>query len=96
MQRDSRIAVVIPNGPDMATCCLGVMATAICAPLNPAYQASEFRFYLEDLGADAILLPASLDSPAREVASALGISVIDLSVGESEIAGQFSFSSIQQ
>lgn len=93
MQRDSRIAVVIPNGPDMATCCLGVMATAVCAPLNPAYQASEFRFYLEDLGADALLLPAALDSPAREVASELGISVIDLAVGESEIAGQFSFSS---
>jgi hypothetical protein len=28
---------------------LAIAATATAAPLNPAYQAAEFDFYLEDL-----------------------------------------------
>ena len=66
--RDDRVAVVLPNGPDMAVAFAGVAAGATCAPLNPAYRASEFEFYLTDLGAKALLVGSELDSPAREVA----------------------------
>lgn len=37
----TRVAVVLPNGPEMATVFLGTAACAVCAPLNPAYQTAE-------------------------------------------------------
>src|ERR1019366_8063645 len=46
--RDDRIAIVLPNGPWMATAFLGVAAAATSAPLNPGYRADEFDFYLTD------------------------------------------------
>src|ERR1700759_5107933 len=44
-----RIAMVLPNGPIMATTILGVMAQAAAAPLNPRYTAAELEFALSDL-----------------------------------------------
>ena len=44
--RNDRVAVVLPNGPEMAIAFLAVAAGATCAPLNPAYRAEEFGFYL--------------------------------------------------
>src|SRR5690348_705081 len=37
IRRDDRVAVVLPNGPEMAVACLTVATHAGCAPLNPAY-----------------------------------------------------------
>ena len=39
--RHDRVALVLPNGPEMAVAFLAV-AGATCAPLNPAYSADEF------------------------------------------------------
>ena len=86
---NDRVAVVLPNGPEMATAFLSVASCAACAPLNPAYQATEFRFYLQDLGARALMLLADDDSPARGVAAELGVTVIDLQVGHGQPAGHF-------
>src|SRR5690349_8303836 len=44
-----RVAVVLPNGPEMAACFLAVAACAVCAPLNPAYREGEFALYFGDL-----------------------------------------------
>lgn len=49
------------------------------APLNPAYKAEEFDFYLSDLNATAIVLQTGADSPAGTTAEARGIPVIELS-----------------
>ncbi|MDW8445146.1 MAG: hypothetical protein RML45_13470 [Acetobacteraceae bacterium] len=49
------MAIVLPNGPEMAAAFLAVATAATTAPLNPAYREDEFAFYLEDLareGAD--------------------------------------------
>jgi acyl-CoA synthetase (AMP-forming)/AMP-acid ligase II len=83
--RSTRAAVVVPNGPELAATFLGVAACAVCAPLNPAYRREEFEFYLSDLCAEAILLPANTESPAREVAQRLGLNILDL-----DISGQIS------
>jgi hypothetical protein len=48
------------------------------APLNPAYRAQELAFYLEDIRADAVVIDARLDTPAREVARELGVGVFEL------------------
>ena len=41
--RGDRVALVLPNGPEMATAFLGVACGATTAPLNPAYQARGVR-----------------------------------------------------
>ncbi len=86
---DDRVAVVLPNGPEMATAFLSVASCAVCAPLNPAYQAAEFRFYLEDLRARALLLPEGDSSPVRAVAEELGLTVIDVRIDRERPAGCF-------
>ena len=74
----SRVAVVLPNGADMAVAFLGVASCAICAPLNPAYTAAEFRFYLEDTGAKAVLLRRNEQGPVRAVAQAMGLTLLEI------------------
>jgi acyl-CoA synthetase (AMP-forming)/AMP-acid ligase II len=87
--RNERVAMVLPNGPEMAVAFLAVAAGATSAPLNPAYRAAEFDFYLSDLGARALLIHSNMkDSPAREVAQARGIPIIEL-VPEADSAGCF-------
>jgi oxalate---CoA ligase len=86
---DDRVAVVVPNGPEMATAFLAVASCAACAPLNPAYQAAEFHFYLQDLKARALLLLEGDSSPARTVAEELGLTVIDVRIEHERPAGCF-------
>jgi acyl-CoA synthetase (AMP-forming)/AMP-acid ligase II/acyl carrier protein len=76
---DDRVAVVLPNGPGMATAFLGVAAAAACAPLNPTYTAAEFDFYLADLDARAVVVPSGSDSPVREVARKRGVAILEYS-----------------
>jgi len=90
--RGDRVAIVLPNGPEMAVAFLAVAAGATSAPLNPAYRAKEFDFYLEDLSAKALIIHTSLDSPARAVAEARGIPIIELKPVREE-AGLFTLTS---
>ena len=64
-----RVAIVLPNGPEMASAFLGVAAGATSAPLNPGYRESEFDFYLEDLKPKALLVKKGENGPACEVAA---------------------------
>ena len=52
---NDRIAIVLPNGPEMALTLLAAMSVGCAAPLNPNYREEEFRFYLEDLRAAALV-----------------------------------------
>jgi len=83
-----RVAIALPNGPDIAAVFLGVASYATCAPLNPSLQSDEFEFYLTDLCANAIVLPADEGSPARDVAKRLGVAVLELERSR-EVAGLF-------
>jgi acyl-CoA synthetase (AMP-forming)/AMP-acid ligase II/thioesterase domain-containing protein/acyl carrier protein len=84
-----RVALLLPNGPEMAVCCLALMAGAACAPLNPAYRANELEFYFSDLKVKLVIVPAGTDSPAPAVARALGISCVRLSPLADQEAGLF-------
>jgi len=86
--RGSRVAIVLPNGPEMATCFVAVASCCTAAPLNPAYKSDEFEFYLTDLKPAALILADGDASPARVVAARLGLPVITLRHGE-EAAGAF-------
>jgi acyl-CoA synthetase (AMP-forming)/AMP-acid ligase II len=85
--RGDRVAIVLPNGPEMAAAFLAIGAGATTAPLNPAYKAEEFTFYLTDLEAKALVVLQGVASDAREVAARLSIPVLDLIPGEA--AGDF-------
>jgi acyl-CoA synthetase (AMP-forming)/AMP-acid ligase II len=73
-----RVAVVLPNGPDMAAAFVGVAAAAACAPLNPSHTRRDFEFYLSDLRAKALLWEEDAPTQAPEAARSLGIQVITL------------------
>jgi acyl-CoA synthetase (AMP-forming)/AMP-acid ligase II len=87
--RGDRVAIVLPNGPEMASAFLSIAAGATTAPLNPAYRAEEFEFYLTDLNARALLVEQGSDSPAVDVAAKLEIPVLELSVAQGAAAGLF-------
>jgi acyl-CoA synthetase (AMP-forming)/AMP-acid ligase II len=76
--RDDRIAVLMPNGPQLAVAIVAVAANAACASINPAYSAEELDRYFADLKPRALILPAGVDGPTRSVAQARGVPVFDL------------------
>ncbi len=86
--RNDRVAIVAPNGPEMATAFLAIAAGATAAPLNPSYKAEEFDFYLGDLGAKALVIQAGFESAGRDIALARNIPVVEL-VPDGGTAGQF-------
>ena len=64
-----RIAIVLPNGPEMAVAFLAAACAGCAAPLNPKYRTEELRFYLDDLGAKALITrPDDSGSAARAAA----------------------------
>ncbi len=85
--RNDRVAIVLPNGPEMAAAFIAIGAGATTAPLNPAYRADEFSFYLTDLKAKALVVQKGVASEARDVAAKLGVAVLELVPGE--YAGSF-------
>ena len=88
--RNDRVAIVLPNGPEMATCFVACASGVTSAPLNPAYRADEFEFYLQDLNAKALIVELGSTSPAVAVAQKLGVRIIDLVADPALGAGNFS------
>jgi acyl-CoA synthetase (AMP-forming)/AMP-acid ligase II len=85
--RNDRLAIVLANGPEMATCFLSAACGVATAPLNPAYRADEFEFYLADLHAQALVVEHDSTSPAIAAAAKLGVRILDLVPGGA--AGDF-------
>jgi acyl-CoA synthetase (AMP-forming)/AMP-acid ligase II/acyl carrier protein len=89
VNRQDRVAMVISNGPEMATAFLTVACAATCAPLNPAYHAKDYDFYLSDLNARALIVEDGLDSAAEKAALQKKIPIIRLSPQLADSAGIF-------
>lgn len=96
LRRTDCVALVLPNGPEMAVAFLAAAAGATCAPLNPGYRSGEFDFYLSDLGARALITWSKKDSPARKVAEERGIPIIELTPDLAAPAGVFCMSGAMQ
>jgi acyl-CoA synthetase (AMP-forming)/AMP-acid ligase II len=84
-----RVAIVLPNGPEMAAAFVTLAQAATTAPLNPAYREDEFAFYLKDLGAKAIVLARDDEGPALAAARRHGLTVLRLSADPAGPAGSF-------
>ncbi|MEX3016119.1 acyl--CoA ligase [Gymnodinialimonas hymeniacidonis] len=87
--RGDRVAIVLPNGPEMAAAFVCVANVATTCPLNPAYKVDEFAFYLDDLKAKAIILAEGEAGPAFEAAKSQGLLVLRLGTEAGSPAGQF-------
>jgi len=85
--RNDRVAIVLPNGPEMAAAFIAIACGATTAPLNPAYRSEEFDFYLSDLNAKALVIQDKMESPALAIAQARGIPIVRLVPGTK--AGDF-------
>lgn len=83
--RGDRVVLVLPNGPQLAVAFLGISAGAQCAPLNPAYSAQEFTFFLKDLEASVLVTQPGFCPAAEAAARQLGVPLIAL-----QPSGEFS------
>ena len=87
--RNDRVALVLPNGAEMAASFVTVACCCTSAPLNPSYRADEFEFYLNDLNAKALVVEKGSSSPAVAVAAKMGIALIELEPTPTLGAGSF-------
>lgn len=87
--RADRVALVLPDGPEMAGAFLTLTPSVAVAPLNPAYRAEDLDFYLEDLKARAVVVPQGSSGPASVAARARGLLVLELEVPPAAPSGTF-------
>lgn len=75
-----RIAMAFENGPEAIILFLAAASVATACPLNPAYTETEFRYYLNDIGAAFLLVPPN---DAKEARNALppGGTLIEAEIG---------------
>ena len=90
--RNDAVAIVLPNGPEMASAFVSIAGAATTAPLNPGYRHDEFLFYLKDLDAQLLIVQEGVETPALGVAEELGIKVAVLSFDAADPAGVFELS----
>jgi acyl-CoA synthetase (AMP-forming)/AMP-acid ligase II len=75
LQPGESVGIVLANGLEFLVAFLAVTrARLVAAPLHPAYKTEEFRFYLDDIKARAIIAPAEAPT-VHEVARALELPV---------------------
>jgi acyl-CoA synthetase (AMP-forming)/AMP-acid ligase II len=54
--RGDRVAIAIPNSPEMVVTFLATTICTTAAPLNPKYKQEEFSFYYQDTNAAALIV----------------------------------------
>ena len=83
LRKGNRIAMALPNGLETIASFLAASTVGTAAPLNPAYTQDEFKFYLEDTEAQALIVPLGTAEDARAAALECNIALIESSVDES-------------
>jgi len=73
-----RVAIVLPNGPIMATALLSVASGFACAPLNPGYRKAELEQQLSDIRAKCVLVLSGAGLEAAYAAEERGLDVFEL------------------
>ncbi|MDF2930599.1 MAG: AMP-dependent synthetase, partial [Anaerospora sp.] len=71
-----RVALVMNNGPEMATAFLAIGSVAVCVPMNSKSSLSEFKTFLSAVKAKAIVIAYGLSTEATTAAMELGIEII--------------------
>ena len=84
-----RAAIVLPNGPHMATSFLAISSFMSAAPLNPAYKTEEYEFYLNDLKPKIVLVEPNSSNKVLEAAKKLNIPACELKIKNNSPTGEF-------
>ena len=77
--RGDRIALVLPDGVQMAAAFLGISSAATCAPLHPAFRAQEYFSLFADLTPKALVVEAGAVNGAIAAAKRALIPIIEMS-----------------
>ena len=89
VKNNDRAAIVLPNGPLMASSFLSISSYMSAAPLNPSYKQEEFEFYLDDLKPKFLLVEPNSKSLAVIAAKNLNISVFEMKISDNQPLGTF-------
>ena len=87
--RGDRIAVALPNGPELAIVLIALTDCATCAPLNPLADEATCRYLLRSMRIDALIAVAGTDTPAVRAATDLGLALLQLAFSSADPAGTF-------
>jgi acyl-CoA synthetase (AMP-forming)/AMP-acid ligase II/thioesterase domain-containing protein/aryl carrier-like protein len=84
---DWRVAVGLPNGPEMAAACLAVACTTACVPVNPLDPAPELVRRLGSSRVACVVLSVRERGALREAADKLGLPLIEVDWHDTDPAG---------
>ena len=84
-----RAAIVLPNGPFMASSFLAISSYMSAAPLNPSYKTDEYEFYLKDLNPKIVLVEKNSENPVVDVAKKLKIELCEINPEKDGPSGIF-------
>lgn len=87
--RNDRVVIVLDNGPEMAVAFTAIASCVTAVPLNPAYQADEFKFYLSRLNAKALVVNAGDQTGVKDLGDLLGLRIVELVAPPDGEAGIF-------
>ncbi|HTK92718.1 MAG TPA: amino acid adenylation domain-containing protein [Verrucomicrobiae bacterium] len=76
--RGDRIALVMPQGPELAVAFVAAALGATAVPLNPLYREGELERYLTAARASAVIVPPDRGPAARAVAARLGLPLLEI------------------
>ena len=89
LSNKDRAAIVLPNGPYMASSFLAISSYMSAAPLNPSYKSEEYEFYLKDLNPKIVLVEKNSDNPVVDVAKKLKIELCEINPEKDGPSGIF-------
>ncbi|PPR44039.1 MAG: putative sulfoacetate--CoA ligase, partial [Alphaproteobacteria bacterium MarineAlpha5_Bin11] len=93
VKKNDTVAIILQNGPEMASSFIATASNCCAAPLNPNYTSSEFSFFLNDLKPKALIVEKGSNSPVIEIASNNNIKIFWLDFDNSDPAGKFNIES---
>ncbi len=96
LKNSDRVAIVLPNGPEMATAFLAVASYMSAAPLNPSYKEAEYEFYLEDLKPKLVIVEENTSNPVVKAAKKLSIPIAEIIVDKNNAAGEFIYLKLEK
>ena len=90
-----RAAIVLPNGPFMASSFLTLSSYMSAAPLNPSYKTNEYEFYLKDLNPKIVIVEPNSSNEVIGVAKNLNIPVCEIKIKKDDPSGLLNLFNIE-
>ena len=78
----ARVAVMLPDGPELAVSIVAVACHAAAVPLNPRLTETELDDLFATLRIDAVVVSDRIDRPVREIATRHGARLLEVRYGK--------------